>query len=92
MDKIPFKDFFQHGFVLIAVSAGIISACSTNPVTEKKQAESVELHKWLLPETPPFPKDNKPTQERVQLGKMLFLIPVLVEIKICLVRPVITLR
>ena len=75
MNKTPFKHFFQRGFVVIAVSAGIISACSTNPVVEKKQTESVALHKWLLPETPPFPKDNKPTQERVQLGKMLFFDP-----------------
>ena len=31
-----------------------------------------DLQKWLLPNTPPYPADNKPTPERVALGKMLF--------------------
>lgn len=75
MDKIKFKHLFQRGLLVIIVSAGIISACSTNSVIEKGSEATVELHKWLLPETPPFPKDNEPTQERIQLGKMLFFDP-----------------
>lgn len=31
-----------------------------------------EDQKWLLPEVPPAPADNKPTPERVALGKALF--------------------
>ena len=75
MDKIQFKNFFQRGVVVIVISTGIISACSTNPVIDKDHETTTELHKWLLPENPPFPKDNEPTQERVQLGKMLFFDP-----------------
>lgn len=75
MNKPHFKNFFLRGFFVIIVSAIIISACSTSPVIDKDHEAATELQKWLLPETPPFPKDNEPTEERVQLGKMLFFDP-----------------
>jgi cytochrome c peroxidase len=33
------------------------------------------LQEWLLPDTPPYPADNKPNEARVELGKMLFFDP-----------------
>lgn len=33
------------------------------------------LKKWLLPDTPPYPADNRPTPFRIALGKMLFFDP-----------------
>ncbi|MFW5444144.1 MAG: cytochrome-c peroxidase [Methylococcaceae bacterium] len=69
------KHFSPYGFFIIAISTGIFSACSTNLVSEQGSDHSVELHKWLLPDTPPFPKDNEPTKARVELGKMLFFDP-----------------
>ena len=33
------------------------------------------LQHWLLPDTPPYPKGNKPTEKRVELGKILFFDP-----------------
>jgi cytochrome c peroxidase len=30
---------------------------------------------WVLPKTPPSPKDNQPTPERIELGKKLFFDP-----------------
>ena len=33
------------------------------------------LKEWLLPDTPPHPENNKPTAERVELGKKLFFDP-----------------
>lgn len=33
------------------------------------------LQEWLLPDTPPYPKNNKPTKDRVELGKILFFDP-----------------
>lgn len=75
MHKTKFKHFLQRGFIVITISVGIFSACSTNPVSEQDSKTSVELHKWILPDNPPFPKDNEPTQDRIQLGKMLFFDP-----------------
>ena len=34
-----------------------------------------DLSKWLLPETAPYPKGNKPNEERIELGKKLFFDP-----------------
>ena len=33
------------------------------------------LQSWLMPDVPPHPADNKPSLERVELGKMLFFDP-----------------
>ncbi len=39
------------------------------------QGYSAELSSYLRPEAAPFPADNEPTPERVELGKMLFFDP-----------------
>ncbi len=39
------------------------------------KAGDPSLQEWLLPDTPPYPKDNKPTAPRVALGKKLFFDP-----------------
>lgn len=31
--------------------------------------------KWLMPAAPPFPEGNKPTRERIELGKVLYFDP-----------------
>lgn len=36
---------------------------------------TAEDQKWLMPDAPPFPADNKPTSERIELGKVLFFDP-----------------
>lgn len=33
------------------------------------------LQSWLLPDQAPYPEGNKPTKERIELGKMLFFDP-----------------
>ncbi|MFK7888092.1 MAG: cytochrome-c peroxidase [Gammaproteobacteria bacterium] len=42
---------------------------------QSMRAGAPALQKWLLPESPPAPKDNAVTAERVELGKMLFFDP-----------------
>ena len=39
------------------------------------KAGSPTLKAWLLPKTPPYPKDNKPTKARIHLGKMIYFDP-----------------
>jgi cytochrome c peroxidase len=39
------------------------------------EAGHESLQDWLLPDKPPYPEDNEPTAERVELGKMLFFDP-----------------
>ena len=48
-------------------------ALASGPYTFKAGDES--LYQWLLPATPPHPKDNVPTKARVDLGKRLFFDP-----------------
>ena len=36
------------------------------------EAGHASLQEWLLPDTPPYPADNAPTEARIELGKMLF--------------------
>lgn len=36
------------------------------------EAGHPSLQEWLLPDNPPHPADNEPTEARVKLGKMLF--------------------
>ena len=67
---------FLSRIIYFMAAMTIISACSTTKLFEQDSADSkTELHKWLLPAEPPFPKDNEPTAERVELGKMLFFDP-----------------
>ncbi|MFV1874063.1 MAG: cytochrome-c peroxidase [Oleiphilus sp.] len=39
------------------------------------EAGHASLQEWLLPDTPPYPEDNKPNEARVELGKTLFFDP-----------------
>lgn len=39
------------------------------------RAGDESIQHWLLPARPPYPSDNKPTKERVALGKQLFFDP-----------------
>ena len=46
-----------------------------SPTGFSKTLVPAEFKHWLLPETPPHPEGNKPTPQRVALGKMLFFDP-----------------
>lgn len=63
----------------IAVSGLLLAGLISLPVqaVEKPvlQAGHASLQQWLLPDTPPYPEDNKPTQARIELGKKLFFDP-----------------
>lgn len=49
-----------------------ISVASLSFAADYSMVPTKEDQVWLLPETPPHPSDNKPTAERVELGKKLF--------------------
>ncbi len=64
---------------LLLASLVTLGACATAPQTGEEKtalkAGDPSLQHWLLPDTPPYPEDNKPTAERVALGKQLFFDP-----------------
>jgi cytochrome c peroxidase len=56
----------------------ILVVCISDVFAESKyviRAGHASLQEWLLPDHTPYPKGNKPTSERVALGKMLFFDP-----------------
>jgi cytochrome c peroxidase len=61
------------------VPALMMLVISGNSLAEEKtyvfKAGDPSLKEWLLPDVPPHPKDNKPTEVRVELGKKLFFDP-----------------
>ncbi len=64
---------------ILLASLVTLGACATvAPSGEGKtalKAGDPNLQHWLLPDAPPYPKGNKPTAERVALGKQLFFDP-----------------
>ena len=52
---------------LAGISASFADANSLLPTEKDKE--------WLMPETPPYPEDNPPNQDRITLGKQLFFDP-----------------
>lgn len=58
---------------LIPGASAIYAAQGESPLVLEPGHPS--LQHWLLPETPAYPAENKPTAERVHLGKMLFFDP-----------------
>jgi len=63
-------------FLHITISLLAISSSSLQ-ANEKYifEAGHPSLQEWLLPDTPPQPKDNPLTKEKISLGKMLFFDP-----------------
>ncbi|HFC53115.1 MAG TPA: tryptophan tryptophylquinone biosynthesis enzyme MauG [Gammaproteobacteria bacterium] len=59
------------GAVALTTGAGMVHAGGEMVF----KAGDPTLQQWLLPEEPPYPEDNKPTPERITLGKMLFFDP-----------------
>lgn len=51
------------------------TAVQPAPDSGAKRLNPADFKEWHLPATPPHPADNKPTQSRVALGKMLFFDP-----------------
>ncbi len=65
--------------VLLA-SLVTLGACATTAQSGEGngmvfEAGHPSLQHWLLPDEPPYPEDNKPTAERIALGKQLFFDP-----------------
>ena len=57
------------GLLLLSTQA---SAADKNYVFK---AGHPSLREWRLPRTEPYPRDNKPTPARIELGKKLFFDP-----------------
>lgn len=51
------------------------TASADSPDAAARQLGPENFKEWILPAEPPHPADNKPTAERVALGKMLFFDP-----------------
>ncbi len=64
---------------ILLVSLLTLGACATTAQSDGDKtalkAGDPNLQHWLLPDTPPYPENNKPTAERVALGKQLFFDP-----------------
>ena len=52
---------------------GNVFSDASKPIKFKAGHES--LQEWLLPDTAPYPKGNKPNAARIELGKLLFFDP-----------------
>lgn len=63
---------FRSLIVIVAMFFCCLFVSATEPVVFKSGHGS--LQHWLMPEVP-YPEDNKPTSERVELGKQLFFDP-----------------
>lgn len=62
----------------ITASAGIAvlaTAAMAETIEYTFEAGHPSLQEWLMPEEVPYPEGNKPTPERVELGKKLFFDP-----------------
>jgi cytochrome c peroxidase len=64
----------------LIVSVALVGAlASSGALAAEKayvyQAGHPSLQEWLLPEHPPYPEDNRPTEARITLGKALFFDP-----------------
>lgn len=61
------------GVVLAATFATTLQAGDVSKYTY--EAGHPSLQEWLLPDQPPYPEDNAPTPNRIDLGKKLFFDP-----------------
>jgi cytochrome c peroxidase len=59
-------------FLTLTVGAAHAQATADIPV---KRLRPADFQQWRLPAEPPYPVQNKPTPERIALGKMLFFDP-----------------
>ena len=61
--------------ILIALTL-LANICLAKPYSDFVfKAGHESLSEWLLPDQPPYPKDNKPNDARIELGKTLFFDP-----------------
>ena len=70
---MKFKIITILSFPLLLLLSATSNALEYKDMTFEAGHKS--LQSWLLPDTPPYPKGNKPTKERVELGKVLFFDP-----------------
>jgi cytochrome c peroxidase len=67
-----------YGYINIVPALLMLFVMGSSSADEKEyvfKAGHSSLQEWLLPDTPPHPKDNKPTEARIALGKKLFFDP-----------------
>ncbi len=77
MKKIPFK-LPQLSLIVAAITmiSPLHGSSFAGQVGDYRLvAGDRSLQQWLLPEAPPYPAGNEPTQQRITLGKMLFFDP-----------------
>jgi len=65
----------KFGFFSIILMLSSYQLCATEYKDMIFKPGHASLQEWLLPDTPPYPKDNKPNAHRVELGKILFFDP-----------------
>lgn len=67
-----------YGYIS-GVTALVMLCVTGNGIADESEyvfkAGDPSLQEWLLPDSPPYPKDNKPTEARITLGKKLFFDP-----------------
>ena len=66
---------YKSSFVLFLVVFLTSQAMALDYSNTVFKAGHKSLSVWKLPKTPPYPKGNKPTKARVELGKKLFFDP-----------------
>lgn len=59
--------------VSIVLAASALAQNTSNDIA--RRLDPADFKHWLLPPEPPYPVDNKPSPERIELGKMLFFDP-----------------
>jgi cytochrome c peroxidase len=60
--------------LMFIISLLLFLGLISQPVNAQPGAD-MHLEKWILPDKPPYPENNQPTSDRVELGKMLFFDP-----------------
>ena len=63
------------GFTSIIMMLVSYPLCATEYKDMTFKPGHASLQEWLLPDTPPYPKDNQPNAHRIELGKILFFDP-----------------
>ncbi|WP_334186545.1 cytochrome-c peroxidase [Noviherbaspirillum sp.] len=72
---------YASSIIRFASAISILALLSTMSTAQNisdaalKRLNPVDFQQWHLPANPPYPADNRPTPERVALGKMLFFDP-----------------
>lgn len=69
----PFPRSFA--FFLFGIGAAAVASAENKPQTPARLPNPDNFQQWILPKQAPWPANNAPTPERIELGKMLFFDP-----------------